>query len=652
MYLARIEVDNFRLFGSRADGRHCEVVFQPGLNLLVGENDSGKTCLIDAIRLLTGTATAEYFSVAEEDFHVEGGRRATQLKIVGEFRGLDEPEAGALLEYLSIDKTSARPEFFLRMWLLASLNDRPGVSARKWRVETEFRAGMDEEGRRVETPARQLLRATYMKPLRDAVTELAAKKGSRLSQVLRAYPEISVQASSDWTPGDPLSSPTTLVGIMRKTEDDLRKNAVIQSAEADLNTKYLGQFSLGDAPLLAQISVRAQELQDVLERLELSLADVAANTSRGLGIYNLLFMATELLALTPGDEPELPLVLIEEPEAHLHPQLQIRLVEFLRDRSKREHTSPGGEMQIVMSSHSPNLASKVGLKHMVLMSGGQAYPMGPQYTTLEESDYQFLERFLDVTKANLFFARGVLIVEGDAEMLLLPTLAERIGRPLSKSGVSIVNVGHMGLFRYARIFQRQDGKEMSTRVGCVTDRDIPPTEAGHYLSADSRSETSWKAAEIAQRLASRKKNDGGPVQTFVSPCWTLEHDLALSGLAQEVHMAVSLAVRGKKDDCIPSGAERLQCLRACIREFQEWAKAGKSPAEIAAEVYRPLYERRASKTVTAQCLAQLLARTRSEDFRSLLPKYLVEAIDYVTRAPDTSRAAGVDTAEIAAHGNT
>lgn len=55
MYLARIEIENFRIFGSREGGAHCDTPLQPGVSLLVGENDSGKTSLIEAIRLLVGT---------------------------------------------------------------------------------------------------------------------------------------------------------------------------------------------------------------------------------------------------------------------------------------------------------------------------------------------------------------------------------------------------------------------------------------------------------------------------------------------------------------------------------------------------------------------------------------------------------------------
>src|SRR5699024_10453611 len=124
---------------------------------------------------------------------------------------------------------------------------------------------------------------------------------------------------------------------------------------------------------------------------------------------NLLFMACELLLL--GREPQgLPLLMIEEPEAHLHPQRQLRLMEFLGDATQTE----GSErpVQVILSTHSPNLASKIPLRNLVLLEGHRAFSFAEGETRLDTGDYRFLERFLDVTKANLFFAHGVLIVEG------------------------------------------------------------------------------------------------------------------------------------------------------------------------------------------------------------------------------------------------
>jgi putative ATP-dependent endonuclease of OLD family len=379
--------------------------------------------------------------------------------------------------------------------------------------------------------------------------------------------------------------------------------------------------------------------------LELSLNGVAEGVSCGLGISNFLFIATELLALSPWNEldPEFPLLLFEEPEAHLEPQRQLLLIEFLRERSKRKPTSSQDQMQIVLTTHSPNLASKIGINGLIVMQKGRAFPMGPEFTHLGQSDYEFLERFLDVTKANLFFARGVLIVEGDAEALLLPTLAEKIGRSLTKHGVSIVKVGHVGLFRYSRIFQRQRDPQMQIFVACITDRDIPPIEAKHLLPAHRKTENEWTQEEIDNRINCRKVDEGGPVITELSPCWTFEFDLALTDLASYLHVAVSLAKSANPTHaCFPVGKDAKQIIRTASNEYKQWDSEGKSKKDIACLIYEPLLKKQASKADTAQCLASLLERRHcgpkwSESrWREVLPDYIVRAIDFATGVTLTS----------------
>src|SRR5208337_1087556 len=123
-------------------------------------------------------------------------------------------------------------------------------------------------------------------------------------------------------------------------------------------------------------------------------------------------------------------------------------------------------------THSPHLAASAQLNSMILIVRQKPYPLAQTETKLEKDDYRFLERFLDATKANLFFARGVMIVEGDAENILLPAMAKILGRDFTDHGVSIVNVGGIGLRRYARIFQRKDANkdgQLDIPVACVTD---------------------------------------------------------------------------------------------------------------------------------------------------------------------------------------
>lgn len=91
----------------------------------------------------------------------------------------------------------------------------------------------------------------------------------------------------------------------------------------------------------------------------------------------------------------LKLALVEELEAHLHPQYQLRLIEYISSQQKNE--------QFILSTHNIALASKIKLANLIVLKGTEALPMSPEYTLMKPADYKFLERFLDATKANLFF---------------------------------------------------------------------------------------------------------------------------------------------------------------------------------------------------------------------------------------------------------
>lgn len=663
MYLSNLKIENFRAFGSADAGTSLDLALSPGLNLLVGENDAGKTAVVDAIRHLLWTTSQDFHRLTEDDFHVTGDQRAQDMKITARFEGLSLLQRAAFLEYLTIID-GAEPS--LSISLVARRQD--SARGQKGRASVFFRAGADAKGPPVEGALREFLRCTYLKPLRDAEGELTAGKSSRLSQILKSHPDFAEQAKSDWSIEAPTISPTTLVGIMKQAEHLIRSNTVVQAVHTNINNQFLEDLSLGTEILTAAISVaRSADLQQILEKLELALdskAGVGLPTRRGLGLNNVLFMATELLLLGASDG--MPLLLIEEPEAHLHPQMQLRLMEMLATRAALPAPPPSSSegdpqpdaalplpperVQVIVTTHSPTLASKADVETLTLITQHQAFSLAATCTQLDASDYAFLRRFLDATKANLFFAKAVMVVEGDGENIILPALAKALGRSFSKYGVSVVSVGHRGLFRYSRIFQRNDERKIPIRVACVADRDVPPAEVREYVPAPARPKEGKEATrkfadefsdeELTGFSDKLRERDAEPVRTFVSPSWTLEHDMALnSGLRPLIYRAVRLARRAK------SGGTLTTAVVATVRDVADkelagWVSAGLSKEHVAAKIYQALFEKKASKAETAQYLADELERANLSppELVARLPAYLVNAIEYVTAPIDIDEA--------------
>jgi putative ATP-dependent endonuclease of OLD family len=409
----------------------------------------------------------------------------------------------------------------------------------------------------------------------------------------------------------------------KQTFDDQSGKLLLEK----INT-YLKEFSPSTLPLDSLFSISDMKLRSILEKLSLELS---VNKS-GLGSHNLLFIAVELLLLNRENYTGLKIALVEEIEAHIHPQAQLRLIEYLQ----KESDDLG--VQLILTTHSTILASKVSLKNLILCNNGNCFSMDAGSTKLELGDYSFLERFLDSTKANLFFAKGVILVEGDAEHLLLPTIAEIINRPLSKHGTTIVNVGNTAFLRYSRIFQRQHESlgKMNIPVAIVTDNDVKPVFSQGIEHVTNREK---QLADSRQRKA--KLYDGQTVKTYVSPLWTLEYDLASGGsLTREFYQAVLYAKKIQGSDKYGLTEEKK---KACDQEVEaslaRWEKEGLTSEKIAYEIYQGIMLKEndtVSKATAAQCLANILNETKGRDelksriLKDQNLKYIVNAVHYAT----------------------
>ncbi len=345
----------------------------------------------------------------------------------------------------------------------------------------------------------------------------------------------------------------------------------------------------------AELKTSDIQLKAILESLSLKAPEI----NPGLGEMNLLFIAAELLLLKDDTDGGMKLALIEELEAHLHPQAQLRLISYLQNEYNEN------DVQIIISTHSPILASKINLKNLILMKEGKGYDLTEGKTGLQRGDYLFLQRFLDATKANLFFAKGIIMVEGDAENILIPVIADILGYPLEKYGISIVNVGSTAFLRYSRIMVREGETTIGIPVSVITDCDVRPYNENNGAKVYAEKLEESKKAENAKN----QKYSVDSVRGFTSPRWTLEYCLAMSCLSGDFHKAVHY---GKKifnaQECISLTKQKIEEADSKMAaESEQWADL--SQGERAYNIYNLMLNgngKSSLKAIVAQCLAPVL----------------------------------------------
>ena len=611
MYLSELKAQHFRQF------KDISMAFNKGLNLLVGENNAGKSSVIDAIRLVLDTTSAEWVSLKSTDFL--NGKNELQIQL--KFEDLSLRESGLFLEYLTNEEVTPGVDKSV-LFITLSAKVAPSPFKKSQFIKTEIRSGINNDGPIIERDVREYLAATYLKPLRDAEAELSAGRSSRLSQILGSNASLA---------GD-TSATQRIIELLTGASKDIQSDAAIQTAQdniatllnsltfrANVFTPVLSLLGSKDYADMSE-SEKSFALKSILEKLTLELD--ASGIKHGLGYSSLLFMATELM-LIKQEEEQYPLLLVEEPEAHLHPQLQLKFINYLRTENS--------QLQCILSTHSPVLASKAPLESLILMQEGQAFPLRKGCTALEDEDYVFLEKFLDSTKANMFFAKGVLLVEGVAEVVLIPKIAELLGRPLEDYGVSLVSVNGLSRKRYAKAYRSSptsaNPKPLPIKVACITDLDLWPNEAedtgdnDYGFKTKKQPKPSGKGgnlkywlneltpAEIDERKAKKSEFDGELVKTFISNDWTFEFCLAKYGLSEELYQAINNSMDGY--DALNTDAQ--------IRAVQ---------------LYGVIEGKGDGKSEVSYSLAEILSKYKDRplDLKAKLPSYIVDAIEYVTES--------------------
>ncbi len=520
MHISRIFIRNFRNF------RHLDVPICDGVTCFIGENNSGKTNLFYALRLvLDGTISSARRCLQEDEVSVGlTFKKPEHVLISIEFSDFaDQPEQEALICEAVLESGVARLSYRFRPravvrdeiaqwgdgkparelnlddyhWELVGGGDDIDLSTISWsdNFGSYFRSETLQQGYLV----------VLMEALRDVESRLAQQRGSPLQQLIDQK-------------GFPAEEQTGLVDLLKDANKQINDSESIKDLANEITASF-GEAAGKTYSMSVSLGLGTPTFTDITRGIKVLLSGYGLDnidpSRNGLGLNNVLFISMILRyfeqrrvdAKMAGQ-----LLLIEEPEAHLHPQLQRVLVSMLLNKS----------VQVFVTSHSTHVTSAIPLERQVVLTSTGSAATGSvrvaQIPGIDEKIGADLERYLDATRSTLLYARRVMLVEGPAEQFLIPPLVKQVmGIDLEDLGISVVPIYGTHFSVYAKLFGPEG---IQKKCAVVADGDLVPSDAVDTEDAESDVDVS------TLRQLNVEEND--LVKVFQSTS-TFEREIATSG---------------------------------------------------------------------------------------------------------------------------
>lgn len=541
MYISSLRIRNFRNFLS------SNFEFKKGVNTILGENGSGKTNALFALRLLLDESLPRnitklrdsdfcrnlgdwkgHWIVISVDFDELSPHEGCQM-LKHDAGHMDGSEKGTLTYYfrpcLKIRKAlfEANGNAALAQQIIDEISIEDYEPVFSGRANADFLRDdtyrglvgdfqnyvfSDPDNKDFKaygvklSPLHEEVSFTFVKALRDVVSDLKNYRNSPLIALLKGLEsEISDKDSENIT---------TLVSDINNAISELDEIKQVSSGIQNTLHKTVGYtFS----PIIDIESSLPSELDKLLQKLSLTVGDNYIDGYSGdlnalsLGGANLIYVALKLLEYERKQEADkaAQFLVIEEPEAHIHTHIQKTLFE--------NHAI--NKTQVFLSTHSTHISSVAKISEMNILGLNENHvDVFQPSSNLNPIECSRIERYLNATRSTLLFAKGVILVEGEAELILIPALVKKVlGVSLDELGISLISMDSAFFEHISNLFHPE---RIRKHCSIITDLDVSIEPLPDDKADDNKYQKSCRNSQKSGLLRKEKLDEHTKDNDFVN----------------------------------------------------------------------------------------------------------------------------------------
>ena len=515
MYISNISVENYRNFD------YISVDFQDGINLLIGQNNAGKSNLLRAIALIFDNSLKKQLSINDIYNNIPLEKLKSHSPKVSITVFLSQSENENLIGdelvtvsnwLISLDEpylAKVQYEFFLPETQEEKYKDQikdasTKEDARKIINDNFIRlyinktwVGNPDNQIQIDGESLNKFDFQFLDAVRDVERDMFSGRNTLLKSVIDFFIDYDIKSDKK------------LTEIQQSEEIAIRKKE-FESTSHLLVDKLQERLKSGNKEILSYADdvgalfdksepdfegkITENELYSVMQLIIKQNTGMSIPISHnGLGYNNLIFMSLLLAKMQVDSDGKylgsnakvFPILAIEEPEAHLHPTMQFQFIKFLKKNICDKKVK-----QVFITSHSTHITSSTQLDDIICLykTNGKsevAYPgkvffdVDPYGLKKERTDSKkYVQRFLDATKSNMLFAEKVIFVEGIAEQLLMSVFADYMDKSLEDNHISVINIGGRYFEHFLYLFDCTKESTIKRKIACITDIDPARQEKG------------------------------------------------------------------------------------------------------------------------------------------------------------------------------